>query len=86
MDTRTKSEEGYALIARDIKARYSGYDAVTVKFTDLSVEGLPYNGGALIFNTPCGALVLGYVYGSPNTKARAALMIPLRQEVPTSWR
>ena len=53
-DTRTKSEAGYALIARDIKARYSGYDAVTVEFTDLRVEGLAYNGGALTFNTPGG--------------------------------
>jgi hypothetical protein len=67
VDTRTKSEADYALIARDIKARYSGYAAVMVEFTDLSVEGIPYNGGALIFNTPCGALYLGYVYGPPNT-------------------
>ena len=67
VDTRTKSEADYTLIARDIKARYSGYDAVMVEFTDLSVEGIPYNGGALIFNTPCGALSLGYVYGPPNT-------------------
>ncbi len=67
VNTRTKSEAGYTLIAREIKARYSGYDAVMVEFTDLSVEGIPYNGGALIFNTPCGALSLGYVYGPPNT-------------------
>jgi hypothetical protein len=51
---RTKSEAGYALIARDIEAGYFGYDAVTVEFTDLSVEGLAYNGDALIFNTPGG--------------------------------
>ena len=67
VDTRTKSEADYVLIARDIKARYSRYDAVTVEFTDLSVEGIPYNGGALIFNTPCGAISLGYVYGPANT-------------------
>ncbi len=67
VNTRTKSEAGYTLIAREIKARYSGYDAVMVEFTDLSVEIIPYNGGALIFNTPCGALSLGYVYGPPNT-------------------
>ena len=67
VDTRTKSEVDYNLIARDIKARYSGYDAVVVEFTDLSAERIPYNGGALIFNTPCGALSLGYVYGPPNT-------------------
>jgi hypothetical protein len=67
VDTRTKSEADYALIARDIKARYSGYAAVMVEFTDLSVEGIPHNGGALIFNTACGALYLGYVYGPPNT-------------------
>jgi hypothetical protein len=67
VNTRTKSEAAYTLIAREIKARYSGYDAVMVEFTDLSVEIIPYNGGALIFNTPCGALSLGYVYGPPNT-------------------
>jgi hypothetical protein len=66
VDTQTKSEADYLLIARDIKARYSEYDAVTVQFTDLSAQGIPYNGGALIFNTPCGALHLGYVYGPPN--------------------
>lgn len=65
--TRTKSEADYALIARDIKARYSGYDAVVIEFTDLRSEWIPYNGGALIFSTPCGALSLGYVYGPPNT-------------------
>lgn len=65
--TRTKSEADYALIARDIKARYAGYDAVVVEFTDLRSEWIPYNGGALIFNTPCGALSLGYVYGPPNS-------------------
>jgi hypothetical protein len=66
VDTRAKSEADYALIARDIKIRYSEYDVVTVQFTDLSVEGIPYNGGALIFNSPCGALYLGCVYGPPN--------------------
>jgi len=65
--TRTKSEADYALIARDIKARYSGYDAVVIEFTDLRSEWIPHNGGALIFNTPCGALSLGYVYGPPNS-------------------
>ena len=65
--TRTKSEADYALIARDIKARYAGYDAVVIEFTDLRSEWIPYNGGALIFNTPCGALSLGYVYGPPNS-------------------
>lgn len=65
--TRTKREADYALIARDIKARYSGYDAVVIEFTDLRSEWIPYNGGALIFNTPCGALSLGYVYGPPNS-------------------
>ncbi len=67
VDTQTKSEADYNLITRDIKARYSRYDAVVVEFTDLSAETIPYNGGALIFNTPCGALSLGYVYGPPNT-------------------
>jgi hypothetical protein len=67
VDTRKKSEVDYTHIARDIKARYSRYDAVMVEFTDLSAERITYNGGALIFNTPCGALSLGYVYGPPNT-------------------
>jgi hypothetical protein len=77
IDTRSRREEYFALIARDLKARYSDYDAVSVEFTDtedllfynedlISKDLLPYNGGALIFNTYDGALYLGYVYGPPN--------------------
>jgi hypothetical protein len=40
---------------------------VVIEFTDLRSEWIPYNGGALIFNTPCGALSLGYIYGPPNS-------------------
>lgn len=66
VDTRATGEADYELIARDIKAKYAAYDAATVEFTDLSGRGIPYNGGALIFNTACGALWVGYVYGPPN--------------------
>lgn len=66
VDTGATGEADYELIARDIKAKYAAYDAATVEFTDLSGRGIPYNGGALIFNTACGALWVGYVYGPPN--------------------
>lgn len=67
VDTRSRSEEEYTLIARDIKARYADLDAVSVEFIDLS-SALRYNGGALIFNTPAGADYIGYVYGPPNNQ------------------
>lgn len=67
VDTRSVSEEEYALIARDIKARYAHLDAVSVEFIDLS-RALSYNGGALIFNTPAGADYIGYFYGPPNNE------------------
>jgi hypothetical protein len=77
IDTRSRKEEYFALIARDLKARYSDYDAVSVEFTDtedllfydedlVSKDLLPYHGGALVFNTYDGALYLGYIYGPPN--------------------
>jgi hypothetical protein len=78
IDTRVREEEYFVLIARDLKSRYSDYDAVSVEFTDTedllfynddprTRDLLAYYGGALIFNTYDGALYLGYIYGPPNT-------------------
>ena len=77
IDTRSRDEEYFVLIARDLKSRYSDYDAVSVEFTDTedvlfynddprTRDLLTYYGGALIFNTYDGALYLGYIYGPPN--------------------
>ena len=77
IDTRVREEEYFVLIARDLKSRYSDYDAVSVQFTDtedvlfynddpITRDLLSYYGGALIFNTYDGVRYLGYVYGPPN--------------------
>jgi hypothetical protein len=77
IDTRSRKEELFVLIARDLKSRFSDYDAVSVEFTDtedvlfynddpLTRDLLVYYGGALIFNTYEGAYYLGYIYGPPN--------------------
>ena len=77
IDTRSREEEEFVLIARDVKSRYSDYDAVSVEFTDTedvlfynddpqTRDLLAYYGGALIFNTYDGVYYLGYVYGPPN--------------------
>jgi hypothetical protein len=77
IDTRSREEEEFVLIARDVKSRYSDYDAVSVEFTDTedllfynddpqTRDLLAYYGGALICNTYDGALYLGYIYGPPN--------------------
>ena len=77
IDTRSRAQESFVLIARDLKSRYSNYDAVSVEFTDtedllfynddsVTRDQLAYYGGALIFNTYDGALYLGYIYGPPN--------------------
>ncbi|MDQ4128537.1 MAG: hypothetical protein M3151_11420 [Actinomycetota bacterium] len=77
IDTRSREEEEFLLITRDLKSRYSGYDAASVEFTDtedvLFYNGDPatkdllaYYGGALIFNTYEGVDYLGYIYGPPN--------------------
>ncbi len=77
IDTRSRGEEEYVPIARDVKHRYSDYDAVSVEFTDtedvlfynddpLTRDLLVHYGGALIFNTYEGAYYLGYIYGPPN--------------------
>jgi hypothetical protein len=77
IDTRSRAQESFVLIARDLKSRYPDYDAVSVEFTDtedllfynddpVTRDQLAYYGGALIFNTYDGALYLGYIYGPPN--------------------
>lgn len=67
VDTPARERADYVLIARDIKARYADYDAVSVEFTDTE-DLLDYNGAALIFNTPEGAIYMGFIYGPPNTE------------------
>ncbi len=67
VDTQARSEEEYALIARDIKSEYAALDAVSVEFTD-TTDTLSYNGRALIFNTPCGSDYLGYIHHPPNNE------------------
>jgi hypothetical protein len=42
VNTRARSEEDYALIARDIKSDYAALDAVSVEFTDTEVSFLGY--------------------------------------------
>lgn len=67
IDTRSRGQEDFTLITRDVKARYDDLDAVTLRFID-SETVLDYNGGAVIFNTTTGAYYAGYVYGPPNTE------------------
>ena len=67
VDSRSRTEADFEIIARDLKARYAGYDAVSVEFTDTH-DVLDYRGAALIFNTPAGAYYMGFVYGPPNSK------------------
>jgi hypothetical protein len=67
VDTRAKSERDLTLVARDIKARYSELDSVSVKFID-SENFLELSGRALIFNTAAGVYFQGFVYGPPNNK------------------
>lgn len=66
IDTRSRSQEDFTLIARDLKAHYSDLDAVSAEFTDTE-DLLDYNGGALIFNTYAGSDYMGYIFGPPNT-------------------
>jgi hypothetical protein len=65
VDTRSRSQEDFTLITRDLKARYADYDFVSVEFTDSSVL-LDYQGGAIIVNTPLGASQAGFIYAPPN--------------------
>jgi len=79
IDTRSRDEDEFVLIARDLKARYPDLDAVSVEFTDtedvlfyngdaLTKDLLAYYGAALIFNTYEGAVYLGFIYGPPNMR------------------
>jgi hypothetical protein len=65
VDTRSRSQEDFTLITRDLKARYADYDVVSIEFTDSSVV-LDYHGGAIIVNTPVGVERAGYIYAPPN--------------------
>jgi hypothetical protein len=64
VDTRSRSQRGFTLITRDLKARYAAYDVVSIEFTDSSVV-LDYEGGAIIVNTPLGASRAGFIYAPP---------------------
>jgi hypothetical protein len=64
VDTRSRSQEDFTLITRDLKARYADYDVVSVEFTDSSVV-LDYQGGAVIVNTPLGSSRAGFIYAPP---------------------
>ena len=65
VDTRSRSQEDFTLITRDLKARYADYDVVSVEFTDVSAV-LDYNGGAVIVNTTLGAQRAGFIFAPPN--------------------
>ncbi len=65
VDTRSRSQEDFTLITRDLKTRYAGYDVVSIEFTDSSVV-LDYHGGAIIVNTPVGARHAGFIHAPPN--------------------
>jgi hypothetical protein len=65
VDTRSRSQEDFTLITRDLKARYADYDVVSVEFTDVSVV-LDYQGGAVIVNTPAGSQRAGFIFAPPS--------------------
>jgi hypothetical protein len=64
VDTRSRGPRDFTLITRDLKARYAGYDVVSVEFTDTS-EVLDYHGGAIIVNTALGSRNAGFIYAPP---------------------
>jgi hypothetical protein len=65
VDTRSRSQEDFTLITRDLKARYADYDFVSVEFTDVSVV-LDYHGGAVIVNTIIGSQRAGFIFAPPS--------------------
>jgi hypothetical protein len=65
VDTRSRSQEDFTLITRDLKARYADHDIVSVEFTDVSVV-IDYHGGAVIVNTPLGSQRAGFLFGPPS--------------------
>jgi hypothetical protein len=64
VDTRSRSQQDFTLITRDLKARYAAYDVVSIEFTDSSAV-LDYEGGAIIVNTPLGVSRAGFIYAPP---------------------
>jgi hypothetical protein len=67
VDTKASSEAAYELIARDLKAKHSDYDAVSAEVTD-TTRGFDYNGAILIFNTPEGSYHMGFLYSPPSNR------------------
>ena len=67
VDSRSRTQADFEIIARDLKARFAGYDAISVEFTDTH-DVLAYTGAALIYNTPVGVYYMGFVYGPPSPK------------------
>ncbi|MBA2344166.1 MAG: hypothetical protein H0V83_03685 [Rubrobacter sp.] len=67
VDSRSRTQKDFEIIARDLKARFAGYDAISVEFTDTH-DVLAYTGAALIYNTPAGVYYMGFVYGPPSPK------------------
>ena len=65
VDTRSRSQEDFTLITRDLKARYADHDIVSVEFTDVSVV-IDYHGGAVIVNTSLGSQRAGFLFGPPS--------------------
>jgi hypothetical protein len=65
VDTPARGREDFTLITRDLKARFAGYDIVSVEFTDTS-EVLDYHGGAIIVNTALGARNAGFIHAPPS--------------------
>lgn len=65
VDTEATEESEYELIARDIKSRFPGYDAVSAEVTD-TTRDFDYNGAILIFNTPEGSYYMGFLYSPPS--------------------
>src|SRR3712207_9509685 len=64
VDTRSRSQEDFTLITRDLKARYAEYDVVSVEFTDVSAV-LHYNNGAGYVNTTLAAPPPGFFFSPP---------------------
>lgn len=65
VDTEATTEADYELIARDIKAAFASYDAVSAEVTNTN-SGFDYNGAILVFNTPEGSYYMGFLYSPPS--------------------
>src|SRR5918997_5266465 len=64
VDTRSRSQEDFTLITRDLKARYADYDVVSVEFTDVSAVLRPKTGAGVVHTTP-GAPRAGFIHAPP---------------------